>query len=68
MEQFYTVKELAKLLRCSERTVHRYIDNGDIVAVCKGQGSRTLISKSAVEDYINNRTTEKESEETNELN
>lgn len=68
MEKFYTVPELAELLRCTNRTINRYIDDGKIVAVKKGQGSKTLISETAVKDYLNNCTTEKESEETNELN
>lgn len=32
MKNFYTTKEVAKLLRVSERSVYRYIDGGKLPA------------------------------------
>jgi excisionase family DNA binding protein len=35
--RFYTYGEVAKILRCSERTVHNRVRNGDIVPLRNGR-------------------------------
>ena len=48
VKEFLTVKEVAKLLNCSVRTVYYYIDNGNIEAVNLGQ-RMTRVKRSKID-------------------
>ena len=49
-EKFYTVKEVAALLRTTQRTIWKMIDSGELDAFTVGNAYR--ISERALEDYI----------------
>ena len=46
---FYTVPEVAKILRMAKATVYRYIRTGVIPSVTIG--SKILVSKQVIEDW-----------------
>ena len=48
-EEMLTVEEVAKLLRVGEKTVRRWINSGDLIAIDVGRGYR--ISRSNYEDF-----------------
>ena len=48
-DTFYTVKEVAKLLRVSESTVRNYVQRGVIKALRIGAGKRSTIRIPATE-------------------
>lgn len=48
-DTFYTVKEVAKLLRVSESTVRNYVQRGVIKALRIGAGKRSTIRIPAAE-------------------
>lgn len=54
-ERLLTTKEVADYLQVNERTVTRYIRNGEIASIKIGGQHR--ISKQAVEDFIDRHTT-----------
>lgn len=43
MDKFYTVKEVAALLRVSESTIRNYVQRGVIKALRIGKGKRSTI-------------------------
>lgn len=49
-EKFYTVQEVAQLLRVNERTILNLIERGEIKAV--QVGNRYRISQEALDDYL----------------
>jgi excisionase family DNA binding protein len=50
IEQFYTVKEIAALLKCHEETIRRLCDKGDIRSIRVATNRR--IPESAVKEYM----------------
>jgi excisionase family DNA binding protein len=54
-EEMLTVEEVAKLLRVGEKTVRRWINNGDLIAIDVGRGYR--ITRSNYEDFKRRRET-----------
>jgi len=49
-EKFYTVPEVAKMLKVSERSINRYIKSGKLIASKIGWWR---IKKSDLEDFLN---------------
>lgn len=56
---YYTVKEVAKQLKLSEKTVRNKIDSKEIEVV-KVTDRSIRIKESAIENYIHNKNTGKE--------
>ncbi|PIX88670.1 MAG: excisionase [Candidatus Nealsonbacteria bacterium CG_4_10_14_3_um_filter_36_16] len=50
MDKLLTIKEVAKILRVSERSVNRYIESGKLKASKIGQWR---ISQKDLEDFLN---------------
>ena len=50
LDEFYTVKELAKLLKVTQRTVYRLVERGELPVHSFGRAKR--FSRADVEDYI----------------
>lgn len=50
--EFYTVKELADLLKLKKLAVYRMIENGEIPHYRVGKGQRIRIRKEDVETYL----------------
>lgn len=48
--RLYTEQETADILRCSRRTVRRYVAKGDLVVVRRG--GRSLYDPKDVDDFI----------------
>jgi excisionase family DNA binding protein len=48
--RFYTYPEVAKLLRCSERTVHNRVRNGDIEPLRNGR--LVLFTDQCIEEFL----------------
>ena len=57
-EELLTVEEVAKHLRVDERTVRRWINKGDLIAIDLGRGYR--ISRANLNDFKQRRQTGKE--------
>jgi excisionase family DNA binding protein len=49
--RYYTYTEVAKILRCSERTVHNRVRNGDIVPLRNGR--LVLFTQQSIEEFLN---------------
>jgi len=49
--QYYTYPEVAKILRCSERTVHNRVRSGDIVPLRNGR--LVLFTEQCIEEFLN---------------
>jgi excisionase family DNA binding protein len=49
--RYLTYTEVAKILRCSERTVHNRVKNGDIVPLRNGR--LILFTRECIEDFLN---------------
>jgi excisionase family DNA binding protein len=56
-DDMLTVKEVAKELRVDQKTVRRWIDRGELVAIDIGREYR--IRRSALDDFISRRQTDK---------
>ena len=55
MAQYYTIKEVAEILKVNERTISRWISDGKIQAVKiggQGKGKPTRISEKEIEKLI----------------
>lgn len=63
-ERLLTTKEVAEFLNVQERTVTRYIRNGEIASIKIGGQHR--ISKQAVEDFIDRHTTKPKGDQSND--
>jgi excisionase family DNA binding protein len=50
VSEFYTVEEIAEMLRVTDRTIRAYINNGDLKAVKLGKYWR--IPKEAFNEFI----------------
>ncbi len=61
-EKYYTVEEIAERLRVTRRTVSRWIDEGDLVAVklSPGRGGHVRIAESDLREFLEQRRTRKE--------
>ena len=55
-EELLTVEEVAKHLRVDERTVRRWINKGDLIAIDLGRGYR--ISRANLNDFKQRRQTD----------
>jgi putative molybdopterin biosynthesis protein len=53
-QRFYTIEEVAKLLRVNERTVRKLIDSGELHATRVGRQYR--ISQEQLDDYLRRHT------------
>ncbi len=51
--EFLTIREIAKILRCTERTVRQKVSDGSLRGYRNGK--RILISKKDLQEYINSR-------------
>jgi excisionase family DNA binding protein len=54
--EYYTINEVADMLRSSNRTITNWIKSGDI-SVLNLSHKKKLISKSEVQRFVNERTT-----------
>ena len=54
--EYYTITEVADMLRSSNRTITNWIKSGDI-SVLNLSHKKKLISKSEVQRFVNERTT-----------
>lgn len=50
-DQYYTIDEVAKMLKVAYLTVYRWVRAGKLIAIKAGKQHR--ISKTALEEYIN---------------
>ena len=48
--RYYTYAEVAKMLRCSERTVHNRVRNGDIKPLRNGR--LVLFTQQCIEEFL----------------
>lgn len=58
---FYTRREAAAILRCSEKTISRYIREGELKH-CVYRGKAWLIPQESLIEFCNNHNTHRESE------
>ena len=56
-KKFYTVAEVAEILKVHWQSIHNYIKRGELEAVRLGRGYR--ISEQALNDFIKSKTTRK---------
>ena len=49
--RYLTYPEVAKILRCSERTVHNRVHNGDIVPTRNGR--LVLFTQQCIDEFLN---------------
>jgi|TARA_R100000030_G_scaffold99704_1_gene91142 excisionase family DNA binding protein len=54
--EFYTINEVAEMLRSSNRTITNWIKSGDI-SVLHLSHKKKLISKAEIERFVSERTT-----------
>lgn len=57
-ERFYTIDELADILKLNRNTVKKYIELGELIAV--QIGSQYRISESDLQRYIESKRTDRE--------
>lgn len=50
--QFYTVEEVAELLRCHEKTIRRRINRRELLATKPPGSGCYLIPRNAINDYL----------------
>jgi len=48
--KYYTYKEVAELLRCSERTIYNRVKNGEIKPLRNGR--LVLFTKECIEEFL----------------
>jgi excisionase family DNA binding protein len=60
-EELLTVDEVAKHMRVDEKTVRRWINRGELVAIDIGRGYR--ISRASLNDFKQRRQTDKRKKE-----
>ena len=48
--RYYTYSEVAKILRCSERTVHNRVRSGDIIPFRNGR--LVLFTQECIDDFL----------------
>jgi|GEM_PF-2294526 len=56
--RYYTYPEVAKILRCSERTVHNRVRNGDIKPLRNGR--LVLFTQQSIEEFLTQQRTKTE--------
>jgi predicted DNA-binding transcriptional regulator AlpA len=55
-DEFLTKRELARLCRCSERTIDRLIEGGDAPPLTRLSTRRIIFPASAARQWLSNRT------------
>ena len=55
-DEFLTKRELARLCRCSERTIDRLLEGGDAPPVTRLSTRRIIFPVSAARQWLSNRT------------
>jgi predicted DNA-binding transcriptional regulator AlpA len=55
-DEFLTKSELAKLCRCSERTIDRLIEVGDAPPMTRLSSRRIIFPAAAAREWLTNRT------------
>jgi predicted DNA-binding transcriptional regulator AlpA len=55
-DEFLTKRELAKLCRCSERTIDRLIEDGDAPPVTRLSRRRIIFPAASAREWLSNRT------------
>lgn len=60
--EFLTKRELARLCRCSERTIDRLLEEGDAPPVTRLSSRRIIFPASSARQWLASRTIEKKAE------
>ena len=58
-DEFLTKKELAKLCRCSERTIDRLLEEGDAPPITRLSARRVIFPLTSAREWLASRTTGK---------
>jgi len=58
-DEFLTKRELARLCRCSERTIDRLLGEGDAPPVTRLSTRRIIFPAASARDWLTSRTIEK---------
>jgi predicted DNA-binding transcriptional regulator AlpA len=61
-DEYLTKKELAKLCRCSERTIDRLLEEGDAPPVTRVSSRRIVFPALSARKWLANRTIEKKAD------